>query len=549
MAESSSEASALVLQEYARVLRRRRWVVVGAVVLTVGCALAWSLSRPKVYRASAELLLQHRGTENLFDALKDIDDPSRLPSTEMKVIQSRPVRAKVEARLGSAPRVATRQSGSADVIEIRAEDSQPARAADIANAYAEAYIEYRRTQAVDNILAATKEIQTKVDQLQAEINALEVQARNAGNTSAAAAAVLASQSQALSSQQNVFKQTLNQLQVVTALNTGGAQIVDPATPPSEPFSPRPLSNAILAGAFGLLVGVGLAFLLEYFDDSVKTKDHLERAVGAGVPVFGLIPRIERADREGGQEAALVTPSSPPAEAYRALRTSVQFLGVDRPQVLQVTSASLSEGKTTTIVNLAAVFARAGKRVILADCDLRRPRVHQFFGLSNETGFTSVLLGEVSLASAVHRVPAAGDFLILPSGPRPPNPSELLSSRRTHDLLKSLKAAADIVLIDSPPLLPVTDASVLAGRVDGVLLVVMAGTTTRRPLHRAVELLQQMQAPLVGTVLTRFGGDLEHGYDYPYYYGADQPVRRWGRRRGQRANGLSGAASPDERVVS
>jgi len=541
MADGSAESPELVLQEYVRVLRRRKWVVVAVMAVAVAGTLGLALSSQKVYQATAEVLLEHRSTQNLFDAVKDIGDPSRLPETEMKVMQSQPVRTEVQARIGTPPGISTSQSGSADIIDIKAESTVPATAAKIANTYAQAYIDYRRKGAVDDILAASKEIQLKIDDLQKQIDAVDAQARAAAaNSSATSNALITSRSDALVSQQNVFKVKLNELQVTTALNTGGAQLVNPASAPSSPVRPRPLSSGVLAGSVGLLLGVGLAFLLEYLDDSIKTKEHLERAIGNGIPVFGLIPEIERGDREGGREGSLVSPSSRPAEAYRALRTSVQFLGVDGPQVLQVTSASLSEGKTTTVVNLAAVFAQAGKRVILADCDLRRPRVHTFFGLPNDAGFTSVLLGEVSMTVATHRAPDAGSLLVLPSGPRPPNPSELLSSQRAEELLANLRSSADIVLVDSPPLLPVTDASVLATRVDGVLLVVMAGTTTRRPLQRAVELLRQMKVPVVGAVLTRAGGDGGYGYGYGYYEPEVEPGRRR-LRRGTRSE-------PTERVV-
>ncbi len=549
--ETSAESADLVLHEYLHVLRRRRWIVIGVVLVVVVGALALSFSQQKVYRATAELLLQHRSTENLFDALKDIGDPSRLPQTEMKVIQSQPVRAEVERRIGMAPGISASQAGSADIIEVSAQHTDPATAAKIADTYAQAYIDYRRTQAVDDILAASKQIQAKIDELQKEIDVVEGEARGAGpQQSPAAGAILAARSEGLRSQQNVFKEKLNQLQVATALNSGGAQLVNPASIPTSPVRPKPLTDGVLAGAVGLILGVGLAFLLEYLDDSIKTKEHLERVIGNGIPVFGLIPPIERGDVE--VDSALVAPTSGPAEAYRALRTAVQFLGVDRPKVLQVTSASLSEGKTTTVANLAAVFARAGAKVVLADCDLRRPRVHTFFNLAHSPGLTSILLGEVAVNEGMKRIAGAGGLYVLPSGTRPPNPSELLGSLRMTELLRNLKSGADIVLVDSPPLLPVTDASVLAGRVDGVLLVVMAGTTTRRPLQRAVELLRQMQAPIVGVVLTKAGGDTGYGYGYGYGYQEhdDEPTGRRRRRRGTKSpKRFTTGPDEGERVVS
>jgi non-specific protein-tyrosine kinase len=219
------------------------------------------------------------------------------------------------------------------------------------------------------------------------------------------------------------------------------------------------------------------------------------------------------------------PTSPAAEAYRTLRTSIQFLGLEQPmRTLQVTSANPQEGKTTTLANLAVALARSGSTVAIVCCDLRRPRVHEFFGLENDVGFTSVLLGKVPLAGAVQEVPDQARLSLLASGPLPPNPSELLSSRRTVEVFGSLQAEYDFVLIDAPPVLPVTDALVLSGRVDATLLVAVAGATTRKEAARAVELLRQVDAPLVGAVLN--GVDTEGSYGYAYQsYRYESPVGR------------------------
>jgi tyrosine-protein kinase len=265
-----------------------------------------------------------------------------------------------------------------------------------------------------------------------------------------------------------------------------------------------------------VLGVGLALVFETLDDSIKGKDDLERAA-AGLPVMGMIPSVPGwKDRTVPRVVTLTEPSSPSAEAYRTLRTSIRFITVERRlRVIQITSPSASEGKTTTTANLGVALARAGGRVIIVSCDLRRPRVHEFFGLSNQVGFTSVLLGEAPLRTALQRVSNDDRLWVLPSGPRPPNPSELLSSARASDILLSLQEQADTILVDCPPVLPVTDSAVLASRVDGTLLVATAGTSTRKQVARAVEMLRQVNAPLVGTVLN--DAPAEPSYGYPYYY--------------------------------
>jgi capsular exopolysaccharide synthesis family protein len=191
--------------------------------------------------------------------------------------------------------------------------------------------------------------------------------------------------------------------------------------------------------------------------------------------------------------------------------------------LQITSPSAGDGKTTTLTNLGVALATAGQRVILVDCDLRRPRLHQFFGLSNETGFTSLLVGDMPISAVLQQAPGVRRLRVLPSGPLPPNPSELLSSERTAEVFAALRAEADIVLIDSPPVLPVTDALVLFRQADAAIMVFSARKTTRKQASTALQMAHQVDAPLVGAVLN--GVSLKKGYSnysYAYYYATDEP---------------------------
>ncbi len=206
----------------------------------VGATLAWSLNQAKIYQSQAEVLLQPRSNENLFNALNDIRDPSRLGQTEMKVIESQPVRELVTRTLGSAPAIETSQSGVADIIEIQARDVDPIRAAAIANAYADGYIEFRLTRAIDDILAASTQIQGRIDSVEREIEALAVENSTGGPVDRIAGQpVVASQLAALTAQRSAFKQKLDQLKVDSALTTGGAEVVNPAVPSTFPWSRRP----------------------------------------------------------------------------------------------------------------------------------------------------------------------------------------------------------------------------------------------------------------------------------------------------------------------
>ena len=496
---SEEQAPGRGLRDYLRSFGRRKQFITVVVLLVTVPAVVLSLLQTPVYSGEAEVLLQPRTSESLFVADTAVPaDPARQVRNEIRVLTSAPVRDAVRAQIGTAPEVRASAIGSTDVIRVSARSTDPTRAALVANTYATAYVDYRRKQTVDDVLAASQQVQGKIAELQKQIDG----------------APAGSQKDSLVQSQAVFKQKLDQLQVEGALTQGGARVVAPAVVPNSPVAPQPLRTGLLALLFGLVLGFALAFLREFLDDSVKSKEEFER-IAPGVPVLGLIPVVSAwRGKDTPYVVSLADPSSPAAEAYRTLRTSIQFLALDQPmRTLQVTSANPQEGKTTTLVNLAVALARSGSTVAIVSCDLRRPRVHQFFGLTNDVGFTSVLLGKVPLGGAVQEVPDQPRLSVLASGPLPPNPSELLSSKRTVEVLGSLQAEYDIVLIDSPPVLPVTDALVLSGRVDATLLVAVAGATTRSEAARAVELLSQVDAPLVGAVLN--GVETEHFYGHPY----------------------------------
>ena len=510
------------LRDYLRVLRRHRAIIAITVGVVVGVALLVSYLQTPVYAGTARMLIQPRPGVSLFEASSGQANQSALfVATELEVIKGEPVQEEVRRRLGSAPPISVRQVGTTAVVQVVAESTDPKRAAAIANAYVDAYIENRRQQGIDESVAAQKEVQSQIDLLQAQIDGLDgqVAAAQAPAAQTAIADSVKAQRDGLLQQQALFKQTLNQQQVNTALITGGAQVVRSATEPTAPIRPTPRRNAVLALVVGSLLGVGLAFLVEYLDDSIETQEELERVIGT-VPVVGQIPEVAGwKAKEKTRLVAAEAPRSPPAEAYRALRTAIDFIALDHPmRTLQVTSSNAGEGKTTTLANLAVTLALAGKRVVVVCCDLRRPRVHEFFGLSNKVGFTSALVGERPVSAALQVVPGIPRLRLMASGPIPPNPSELLASKRAGDVFAALAAEADIVLIDTPPVLPVTDALVLFRHVDATLMVFSAGNTTRKEAAAAVAKVKQVNGPLIGAILN--GVKAESGYGYAYRYQAD-----------------------------
>ena len=539
-----SHAAHSDLNEYVRVLRRRKWIMVMSVLLVTGSALGVSALQTPIYEGTAEVLLQPGSTSELL--LFQDEQRARVVETEIRVLKSKPVRDAVSEQLSiPPPPVSAKVIPETEAFLVSARHVDPVVAADIANGYANAYIEYRRSQAVEDLVAAGAGLQTQIGALQEQIDGLAAEISSASEEGRGSAEQnLASQRDALVAQQALLKQSLDKLQVSTSLITGGAQLVNPAVPTDDPVEPRLLRNSILGVGLGLLLGISLALILDRLDDTIKSKDDLGRAAPR-IPVIGLIPMVSGWRRKG--DARLISrssPNSPAAEAYRSLRTSISFLGVDRNvRVLQITSPSASEGKSTTVANLALALARSGKRVIILSSDLRRPRVHEFFELSNEIGFTTVLIGEASVSEVLQEVPGEDNLAVLASGPVPSNPSELLSSNRTVEVLTVLQSRADIVLIDSAPVLPVTDSAVLASHGYPTLLIASAGTTTRKRMARAIELLNQVNGVIVGAVLNEVGQDDEMGYGYGYRYEQGSEKGTHFRRRPKSAPTMATRASP------
>ncbi len=276
-----------------------------------------------------------------------------------------------------------------------------------------------------------------------------------------------------------------------------ARVVEPAAPPTTPVSPILLLNLGFGAVLGLLLGFGLAVIREKLDNTVKSLEQLRDLLG--VPGLGVITY----DRDVPERPLTVyeDPHSPRAEAFRQLRTNLQFVDVDNARKMFVVTSSLpSEGKTTTLCNLAVALADGGSRVLVIEADLRRPTAADNFGVDRATGLTNVLTGRVSLDKAI-KTWRANALDVLPSGPLPPNPSELLASQQMATLLEDLRRRYNYILLDTPPMLLVTDATAVAPRTDGVILLCRYGKTTRNQVLASARAIEAVATRLLGTVLT------------------------------------------------
>jgi len=302
-------------------------------------------------------------------------------------------------------------------------------------------------------------------------------------------------------------------EVVPTLESGSAlkvSLVEPALRPRAPVSPRTTMNTTIGILLGILVGIGFALLAEQLDTSIRNPEALEAAIG--IPILGAIPIFDATKQTLPVSRR---PRSSEAEAFRKLRTNFAFMSVDRDGICcVVTSPMASEGKSTITTNLALALAHAGQRVIIVEADLRKPSLHKIFGLEQRVGTTTVLLGQANASEALQTW-GGESVAVLTSGQLPPNPSELLGSHQMAELVIQLRKQSDVVLLDCPPLLPVTDPMVASQFADGVLLIARSNSTTRDQIQAARATCERVGARLFGAVLN--AATVAEG-DQPLYYG-------------------------------
>ena len=325
--------------------------------------------------------------------------------------------------------------------------------------------------------------------------------------------------------QQIYLNLLNSLESIRLArlqNTPNIVQIEPAITPTMPIRPRPFMNTILAAVVGLMLTAGIVLLIEYFDDTLKTPDDIQRALG--IPVLGFIAEMQYKGKSAEEIYVSRQPRSPVSEAFRALRTNLEFASVERPiHTLLVTSTAPAEGKTTVAANLAAIISQSGKRVVLLDADMRRPHLHKLLGLSNRDGLSNLFRERISGKEFGWKIKSLSDFVVITSGSLPPNPAELLGSERMTKILEDLQSENDVIVIDSPPSL-VADAQVLAAKVDAVLLVVQPGVTKSQTVRSSLESFRRAGARIVGVVLNRIPRNRSYyygGYEYYSPYGNDK----------------------------
>jgi succinoglycan biosynthesis transport protein ExoP len=315
---------------------------------------------------------------------------------------------------------------------------------------------------------------------------------------------------------NVFIIEVNKL-----MNMENVQVIDTARVPGSPIRPKTMQNIVIAALLGLMLGLGVVFLIEFLDNTIKTQEDVEKHLQ--LPVIGRIPQFDdeksrkKSSSRSTRLAFSASTKAPVMEAYKTLRTNLQYSNLDdNLRVIVVTSTSQDEGKSATAANLAVSIAQSNKRVLLIDCDLRRSAMHRIFHVLNETGLTNILVEGTDLGTIIQEV-GIPNLHILTSGPKPPNPSELLGSVRMQALLQQVSEVYDTVILDVPPVLPVSDALVISKFTDGIIYVVRYGHIANDLVARAKADIQKVGARVLGVVINGIPLDASVGYGSYYYY--------------------------------
>ncbi len=524
--ELEERSSLESILEYAQILWHWAWLLVLAAVIAGASAFYITNLQPRVYQSEA--LVMVNGASGLqYDSSSSLYLGAQLATTYARTMTTKPILETVSERLGypiDPKAIKVVQVESSQLINITATDTDPQRAADIANTLVSVFSDQIMADQTSRYKDLKSNLETEIANTDKQIATINAKLAAISTDSSGAVInpndlVTQAQLETTLSQYQQARSALvsdyQQLSLSEIQSTSTIVQKDPAIANPIPIQPQPVRSALLAAVVGLMLAAGIIFLISFLEDSIRDPEEITRKWG--VPVLGVIAKYESTD---GKIITMDQPRSPVSESFRSLRTNLQFAGVATPlQTILVTSASPEDGKTSVVANLANVISQNNRRVVVIDADLRKPRIHKIFKLSNRTGLTDYFLNSQDhLNGAIKKTEMKG-LTVITSGSLPPNPSELLGTDRMIEVIKLLTTHFNTIILDSPPLLAVTDALVLAPRVDGVILVIDPRKTKRAAVQHVIEQLKQVNANLLGVVFNNVRIDRTHYYyNRDYYYG-------------------------------
>lgn len=516
------------LLDYLSLLRKRWLWFLLAVVVTTGLSVVYASQVRDHYEARAAVLVAETASQRALDpAARNAGILTRELSNEILLAESSAVRTGVDERLGDLPEVDIEAAPGADALFFKARADDPASAALFANTWAEMYVQAKQQEAVENIALATTGLSQRLDELtterlglQSQLDALQRVPTQAGGQPTAETqrqiAALEAELSTVTSRSEATASSLADLELQAELAAvGEARLIQVANPPLGPANRPPYLYVAMGVVIGVLSGIGLALLVDSLDGTVKTPGDVQAATN--LPNLASVPAANRRLQHDPALATTAEPEGPLANAYHRVRSSVEFVGlVEEIESVLVTSANASEGKSTTSSNLALALSSTGRRVVLADVDFRRGRVHQIYQLDSYPGLSDVVLDGSEMHDIAHPVYSGGSFdlRVIPTGTVPPSPAAFIGTSGFRQAIEWIKDQSDIVVFDAPPLLSVPDALTLGQHADAVIVTAWSGRTKRHELTEVIDSLRQVNANVIGTVLIGAEGGDAYGYRAP-----------------------------------
>ena len=504
----NQDSGSLDLWRYLALFWQWAWLIFLVAVLAGGAAYIYSKRLTPIYQSAATVLINQTQSSQFNTSYVD-------PETYAKMMTASPVLDEVARQLnyadgGAGLDVSVSSSPTSQLVVVTARSEDAQFAALVVNTLVDVYSQKVLSSQEDRYASSKQNLQTQINDMDAKIKSIEGQLQNAQTD-----VEKVSLSNKLSDLQSIYSNlvmTFEQVRLAEAQNVPNIVPIEPAVPSSTPISPNVQRSTLLATLVGALLVMGGIFAIDALDDSVRTPEEVTRKLG--LPVLAVISHFDNTAENPITEEK---PRSPVSEAFRSLRTNVQYTSVDYPlQTILVTSAEPGEGKTTIAVNLAIVFSQGGRRVTLVDADLRHPSIHKRLEYPNRYGLSSLFVNSGDNMDGSVQKTRIENLSVVTAGDIPPNPSELLGSQKMGKILTHLKDFSDVVLLDSPPVTVVTDATVMVPLVDGVLLVVKPGATRFTSIRRMLEQLRRANANIIGVVFNDLNLRSTR-YRYSYYY--------------------------------
>ncbi len=489
------------LLSYVKVIWQRKWIIVVTMLIAAAVAAAVTSQLKPVYRSTIKLRLLTTTQGEVGSLVEyNIWYADRLLNTYVQIVQSRPILDELmeQVQLELPPEIEVQALTNTELIEVSVLHDDPRVATHAANAMADILIEHSRNLYTGSGRSATEILGEQLVQNEKELNKARAHYEEVFNEIPPNPERIADARRVITLNEDVYFSLLRQYEqarAVEAIRANTVSVVEPALFPEEPFKPNIKLNLALGIMVGLVGGLGLAFVFNNLDSTLYDLEQIKQVTR--LPVLGEIPKLARK-----RPTALLASIFPESEAFRRLRTNIFALERELPiQTILVTSADPSEGKSTMVAGLAFTMAQAKRKVLIVDADLRLPTQHRIYDLSNEVGLSSVLAGDVRWDDAVQPTSIPG-IQVLTSGPLAANPFELLSTPSLPIILQQLQQQFDVVLLDTPAFLTVSDASVLAPVVDGVILLVGCGQARRETVRSVCDQLQSHTARILGVIVNR-----------------------------------------------